>query len=143
MKKTLALVLALMMVLCLCACGDTAEETTAPAVEAAPAADAAAAPAADAAPAVDGAAEGEATGEMSGEPQAKELYSAAGYEKTFEGYKSYVSDAMSTDEGNPFLADELATVAAATEADYDATANPWAMQIEFGLILSYEDFLAA
>lgn len=139
MKKTLALVLALMMVLCLCACGDTAEETTAPA------SDAAAAPAADAAaaPAVDGAAEGEATGEMSGEPQAKELYSAAGYEKTFEGYKSYVSDAMSTDEGNPFLADELATVAAATEADYDATANPWAMQIEFGLILSYEDFLAA
>lgn len=137
MKKTLALVLALMMVLCLCACGDKAEETTAPAAEAAPAADAAAAPA------VDGAADGEGSGEMSGEPQAKELFSAAGYEKTFEGYKSYVSDAMSTDEGNPFLADELATVAAATEADYDATANPWAMQIEFGLILSYEDFLAA
>lgn len=133
MKKTLALILALMMVLCLCACGDKAEETTeAPAAPAAPAGEAPAAPA-----------EGEGSGEMSGEPQTKELFPADGYEKTFDGYKSYVSDALTNDGGSPFLEDELAAIAGTTEADFDPTANPWAMQVEFGLVLSYEDFLAA
>lgn len=130
MKKTLALILALMMVLCLCACGDKAEETTE--APAAPAGEAPAAPA-----------EGEGSGEMSGEPQTKELFPADGYEKTFEGYKSYVSDALTNDGGSPFLEDELAAIASTTEADFDPTANPWAMQVEFGLVLSYEDFLAA
>lgn len=133
MKKTLALILALMMVLCLCACGDKAEETTeAPAAPAAPAGEAPAAPA-----------EGEGSGEMSGEPQVKELFPADGYEKTFDGYKSYVSDALVNDGGSPFLEEELAAIAGTTEADFDPTANPWAMQVEFGLVLSYEDFLAA
>ena len=126
MKKTLALLLAVLMILCLCAaCGDKAEE----------AAPEAAAPAADAAPA-----EGEPSGEPTGEPQQKELFSADGYDKTFDGYKSYVADAMTADGGSPFLEDELAAVAAATEDTYDPTASPWAMSIEFGLILSYEDF---
>ena len=133
MKKTLALLLAVMMLVCLCAaCGDKAEttETTT-----------AAAPAEGEAPAV--AADGEASADMSGEPQTKDLFPADGYEKTFDGYNSYVSDALKNDGGSPFLEDELAAIDATTEADYDPTANPWAMQIEFGLILSYEDFLAA
>ena len=125
MKKTLALLLAVLMILCLCAaCGDKAEE----------AAPEAAAPAA-AAPA-----EGEPSGEPSGEPQQKELFPADGYDKTFDGYKAYVTDAMTNDGGSPFLEQELADVAAATEETYDPTASPWAMSIEFGLILSYEDF---
>ncbi len=131
MKKTLALLLAVMMVLCLCAaCGDKAEE----------AAPEAAAPAADAAPAAP--AEGDPTGEPpTGEPQQKELFPADGYDKTFVGYKAYVTDAMTNDGGSPFLEQELADVAAATEETYDPTASPWAMSIEFGLILSYEDFV--
>ncbi len=131
MKKTLALILAVMMVVCLCAaCGDKAE-TEAPAADA-PAAEAPAAPA-----------EGEGSGEMSGEPQTRDLFPADGYEKTFDGYKAYVSDALKNDGGSPFLEDELKAIADTTEADFDPTANPWAMQVEFGLVLSYEDFLAA
>ena len=144
MKKFLALLLAMMMVLALCACGsEEAAETAAPA-----AAGDAAAPAGEAAPegeeppeAPEG--EGEASGDASGEAQTKELFSADGYDKTFDGYKAYVTDAMSQDESNPFLADELATIAETTEDTFDPTGNPWAMQVEFGLILSYEDFLAA
>lgn len=139
MKKTLALLLAVMMLVCLCAaCGDKAETADETATTAA----APAAPAAEGeTPAV--AADGEASADMSGEPQTKDLFPADGYDKTFDGYKSYVSDALKNDGGSPFLEDELAAIDATTEADYDPTANPWAMQIEFGLILSYEDFLAA
>ena len=134
MKKTLALLLAVMMLVCLCAaCGDKAETTETTTT--------AAAPAEGETPAV--AADGEASADMSGEPQTKDLFPADGYDKTFDGYKSYVSDALKSDGGSPFLEDELAAIDATTETDYDPTANPWAMQIEFGLILSYEDFLAA
>ncbi len=143
MKKTLALLLAVMMLVCLCAaCGDKAETTDETATTAAAPAEAPAAPAAEGeTPAV--AADGEASADMSGEPQTKDLFPADGYDKTFDGYKSYVSDALKSDGGSPFLEDELAAIDAATETDYDPTSNPWAMQIEFGLILSYEDFLAA
>ncbi len=78
MKKFLALALALMMVLALCACGSSSEEAAAPAAEApaeapaaapaAPAAEAPAAPAAEAPAAPEAPAEGDASGEPTGNP---------------------------------------------------------------------------
>lgn len=141
MKKILAIVLAAMMALTLCACGDSAEDT---AEAAAPAADTAAAPEAPAAEAPEApageAVEGEDTGEASQE-QSFELFPSDGYEKTFDGYIEWVRAALQSQEGNPNLESDLASLDEVTEDTYDPSAMPFAMQIQFGLITSYEDFL--
>jgi hypothetical protein len=147
MKKILALLLATMMVFALCACGgsdDAAETTTETAVEAAaePAAEAAA-PADDAAapeaPAGE-AVEGDGSGESSQE-QALELFDSTGYDKTFEGYIQWVRDALQSQDGNPNLESDLETLDTVTEDTYDPDSMPFSMQIQFGLITSYEDFI--
>jgi len=124
MKKIFALVLAMMMVLALCACGAKEE---APA-EAAPAAAPAAAP-------VD-AVEGEPS---SGEPQSFELFDASGYDKTFDGYKQYLVDAINSTDGPPDIkAMDIATIEALTEDTYADTAI--SMYLEFGLVMTWADF---
>ena len=120
MKKILALLLAMMMVLALCACG-AKEEAPAEAPAAAPAAAPAEAP-------VD-AVEGEPS---SGEPQSFELFDASGYDKTFDGYKQYLIDAINSTGGPPdILAGDVATIEALTEDTYADTAI--SMYLEFGL----------
>lgn len=139
MKKTLALLLALVMVLALCACGSK-EET--PAAEAAAPAAEAAAPAAEAAapaePAVAGV-EGEASGEGTGEPQSFELFDASGYDKTFDGYKQYLIDAINATGGPAdILAGDIANIEAMTEDTYaDTTIS---MYLEFGLVVTWPEF---
>jgi uncharacterized lipoprotein NlpE involved in copper resistance len=150
MKKILALLLAMMMVFALCACGGSddaaeTETTTEAAVEAAaePAAEAAEAaePAAEAAEAPAGeAVEGDGSGESSQE-QTLELFDSTGYDKTFEGYIQWVRDALQSQDGNPNLESDLATLDTVTEDTYDPDSMPFSMQIQFGLITSYEDFI--
>lgn len=128
MKKTLALLLAMVMILALCAACGSKDEAPA-AEEAAPAAEEAAAPA-----------EGipEASEEPTGEPVA-ELYPADGYDKTFEGYKAYAIDALKQDEHAPaeIVETTIETINAAEEGSDDA----FAMLINQGLILSYDEFV--
>lgn len=131
MKKTLALLLAMMMVLALCAgCG--AKEEAAPAAEApaaeAPAAEAPAAPAA----------EGEPSEEPTGEPVA-ELFPADGYNKDLDGYKAYASDALKQDEHAP--AEIVDTTIASIEAAADGNDDAFAMLVNQGLILPYDEFV--
>lgn len=134
MKKTLALLLAMMMVLALCAgCG--AKEEAAPAAEA-PAAEAPAAPAGEA-PAVPPA-EGEPSGEPTGEPVA-ELFPADGYNKDLDGYKAYASDALKQDEHAP--AEIVETTIASIEAATDGNDDAFAMLVNQGLILPYDEFV--
>ncbi len=143
MKKILALVLAMMMVFALCACGssdDAAADADTTADEAAAdAAQDAAAPA-DAGEAPVDEVEGGDTGEAS-EEQSFDQWPTDGYDKTFEGYIEYVTDAMNSQTGNPNLESELASLAEVTEDTYSADSQPFQMQIQFGLIISYEDFL--
>ncbi len=153
MKKILALLLAMMMVLALCACGEKEETTPAvedvAAVEEVPAAEDVAAvedaadtepaPAAAEAPAApEGDASGEPTGEPTGEPVA-ELFPADGYSKDLEGYKAYAADALKQDEHAP--ADIVETTVAAIEAAADGNDNTFAMLVNQGLILSYDEFV--
>lgn len=130
MKKILALALALMMMLALVACGGGEE-----AAPAAPAEAPAAAPA-EAAP--EAAAAGEPSEEPTGEPVA-ELFPADGYSKDFEGYKAYAIDALKSDEHAP--AEIVDMTVAAIEAAADETAADFAMLINQGRILSYEEFV--
>jgi hypothetical protein len=146
MKKILALLLAAMMVFALCACGgsdDTAETTatteTTTQAAAAPADDGAAVEAAPEAPAGE-AVEGDASGESSQE-QTLEMFDSTGYDKTFDGYIQWVRDALQSQDGNPNLESDLATLDTVTEDTYDPDSMPFSMQIQFGLISSYEDFL--
>lgn len=130
MKKTLALLLAMMMVLALCVgCGS--KEEAAPAAEA-PAAEAPAAPAgeAPAAPA--------AEGEPTGEPIA-ELFPADGYNKDLDGYKAYAADALKQDEHAP--AEIVETTVASIEAAADGNDDTFAMLVNQGLILPYDEFI--
>ena len=141
MKKTLALLLALVMVLALCAgCGDKGEAET-PAAEA-PAAEAhaAEAPAAEApaAEAPAGDASGEPSEEPTGEPVA-ELFPADGYNKDLEGYKAYAIDALKQDEHAP--AEIVETTITAIEAVTDGNDETFAMLVNQGLILSYDEFV--
>ena len=69
------------------------------------------------------------------------LYPMDGYAKTFAGYIDWVCDALASQPGNPNLEREIATVRATAEDAYDPEAMPFSMQIRFGLICSYEDFL--
>ena len=128
MKKILALILALMMVLALCACGAKEEAAEAPAVEAAAPAEGEAAP-------VD-AVEGEAS---TGEPQSFELFDASGYDKTFDGYKQYLIDAINSTGGPAdILAGDIANIEAMTEDTYaDTTIS---MYLEFGLVVTWPEF---
>ena len=64
-----------------------------------------------------------------------------GYPKTFDGYIDWVCAALESQTGNPNLESEIATVRATTEDAYNPDAMPFSMQIRFGLICSYEDFL--
>ena len=68
-------------------------------------------------------------------------YPMDGYAKTFAGYIDWVCDALASQPGNPNLEREIATVRATAEDAYDPGAMPFSMQIRFGLICSYEDFL--
>ena len=133
MKKLIALLLAVMMVLALCACGGSKDE--APAAEAAPAADAAPAAPADA-PAAP--AEGEPSEEPTGEPVA-ELFPADGYSKDLDGYKQYAIDALKSDEHAP--AEIVDSTVEAINAVTDGNDETFAMLINQGRILSYEDFI--
>jgi type IV secretory pathway VirB10-like protein len=154
MKKIFSLLLAMMMVFALCACGGSSDDaaetetTTEAAVEAAaePAAEAAAEAAAPAddtaapeAPAGE-AVEGDGSGESSQE-QTLELFDSTGYDKTFEGYIQWVRDALQSQDGNPNLESDLETLDTVTEDTYDPDSMPFSMQIQFGLITSYEDFI--
>lgn len=166
MKRTLILILVLLLTLILCACGsqNAPTETAAePASEAAPAAEVPAVPEAPAeAEPPQEAAETTPSGEPSEEPPAKpdgapsgeassapedvqvqdfSVFPMDGYPKTFEGYIDWVCAALESQPGNPNLESELATVRATTEDTYDPNAMPFSMQIRFGLICSYEDFL--
>lgn len=145
MKKTLALLLAMVMILALCAaCGSKDEapaaEEAAPAAEEAAPAEAAAEEAAAVAEEAAAPAEGipEASEEPTGEPVA-ELYPADGYDKTFEGYKAYAIDALKQDEHAPaeIVETTIETINAAEEGSDDA----FAMLINQGLILSYDEFV--
>jgi hypothetical protein len=147
MKKILALLLATMMVFALCACGgsddaaETETATTTTTEAAAEPAEAAAAPAEEAAEAPAGeAVEGDGSGESSQE-QTLELFDSTGYDKTFEGYIQWVRDALQSQDGNPNLESDLATLDTVTEDTYDPDSMPFSMQIQFGLITSYEDFI--
>lgn len=133
MKKLLSLLLALAMVLALCACG-AKEEAPAEAPAAAPAGAPAGAPA-EPAPV----AEGEASGEATGERQNFELFDASGYDKTFDGYKQYLIDAINSTGGPPdILANDIATIEALTEDSYADTAI--SMYLDFGLVVAWPDF---
>ena len=140
MKKLIALLLAMMMVFALCACGggDKAEEP-APAADAAPAAPDGAAPAG----APEGAVappEGEASEEPSGEPVA-ELYPTDGYEKSFEGYKEYVVDALESDEHAPPEIVDMTVAAIGELTEADADSDTFGMMINQGRIVSFDDFM--
>lgn len=116
MKKLVALLLAVMMVMALCACGDTAEETTAPAVEAAPAVEDA--PAVEAAPAA-------AAGDL-------------------EGYKAYASayaeaGAPSDDE----KAAATAAIAACTTVEEVEACTYLTPMFSNEIILTYDAWVAA
>lgn len=140
MKKITALFLTMLMVLSLCACGAKEEAPAEAAPAAAPeaAAPVEAAPAAPAAPA-----EGEASGEPSGEIPAPEFYEPTdAYAKDFNGYRQYVIDAFATDPGAP--ADLKEAYNASFEAMTEETMADTSVTnlIDLGLICSYEDFLA-
>lgn len=146
MKKILALLLAMMMVLALCACGEKEE---APAAEEVPAtedvaavedvADTETVPAAAEAPAApEGDASGEPSEEPTGEPVA-ELFPADGYSKDLEGYKAYAIDALKQDEHAP--AEIVETTVAGIEAVTDGNDDTFAMLVNQGLILSYDEFV--
>ncbi len=130
MKKIIALVLALMMVLALCACGSKEE---------APAEAPAAAPAGEAAAPVDGVG-GEASEEGSQE-QSFDLFPTDGYDKTFDGYKQWLTDAINSTDGPPDIkAQDLANIEAMTEAE-DTSATTMSMYIGWGLVTDYQTFL--
>ena len=136
MKRTIAILLLAVMALCLCvACGsknDTPAEAAAPAAEA-PAALAAA-------PAEEAPAQGDASGEPSGEIPAPDFYApTAAYAKDFEGYRQYVIDAFATDPGAP--ADRKESYNAEFKAMTDDQGTVVQALIDLGLICSYQDFL--
>lgn len=134
MKKIVALLLAMIMVFALCACGGSSNNEAAETETAAAAAPADAPQGAVAPP------EGEeGSGEPTGEPVA-ELYPADGYDKTLDGYKAYAADALRQDEHAPADIVEMTieTIQAATDGNDDA----FAMLINQGLILSYDEFIA-
>ena len=140
MKKTLALLLAMVMILALCAACGSKDEAPA-AEEAAPAAaEAAAEEAAAVAEEAAAPAEGvpEASEEPTGEPVA-ELYPADGYDKTLDGYKAYAIDALKQDEHAP--AEIVETTIETINAAEDGNDDAFAMLINQGLILSYDEFV--
>ena len=83
------------------------------------------------------------TGSSTGDVQSQSfsLYPMDGYPKTFEGYIDWVCAALESQTGNPNLARELETVRAITEDTYNPEAMPFSMQIRFGLICSYADYI--
>ena len=90
--------------------------------------------------------DGAPSGEASSAPedvqvQEFSVFPMDGYPKAFEGYIDWVCAALESQPGNPNLESELAAVRATTEETYDPNAMPFSMQIRFGLICSYEDFL--
>lgn len=129
----------------------TDEEIAAAEGEAADAGDASGEASGEVGAAVDTGASGEASGEVeavapedeeeASQEQTLELFSMDGYEKTFEGYIQWVRDALNSQTGNPNLESDLADLDEVTEDTYDPDSMPFQMQIQFGLILSYEDFL--
>ena len=155
MKRIIAFLFALMMIMALCACGAKEDASAAPEVLAEPpvvqeAPDAPEAPAAVAsdepAEAASGEPAGTASGEASSAPedvqvQDLNLFPMEGYDKTFAGYIEWVCAALASQAGNPNLESELAAVRAVTEDSYNPEAMPFSMQIRFGLITSYEDYL--
>ena len=141
MKKILALLLAVMMVLALCACGD-AEETPAPAEEAAPAVDAAPAVADAAAPAVEGAASGEPAveGAASGEPAAADT-AAAGDLEAYKAYcLVYVQAGAPTEEQR---ATAVAAIEACTTVEEVESSTYLYPMFSYEMIMTYADWVAA
>lgn len=145
MKKIIALLLAVMMLMSVCAaCGSkddsTAEAPAAPAADAA-AQDAAAPDAAAPAAPAEGDASGEPSGEASANPPTPDFYEPTdAYTKDFEGYRQYVIDAFATDPGAPEELKE--SYNAEFNAMTDDTGTTVQALIGLGLICSYEDFLA-
>lgn len=77
-----------------------------------------------------------------GEKQEFSLYPMEGYEKSFEGYKAWVCDAFRSNERITNLEEKIAAVQATTEETYDPEAMPFKIQIDFGLICSFDDYMA-
>ncbi|MCD8323318.1 MAG: hypothetical protein LUC89_10635 [Oscillospiraceae bacterium] len=129
----------------------TEEEVAAAEGETADAGDASGEASGEVGAAVETGASGEASGEVeavapedeeeASQEQTLELFSMDGYEKTFEGYIQWVRDALNSQTGNPNLESDLADLDEVTEDTYDPDSMPFQMQIQFGLIVSYEDFL--
>jgi len=83
------------------------------------------------------------TGSSTGDVQSQSfnLYPMDGYPKTFAGYINWVCAALESKPDNPNLERELETVRTTTEDSYNPDAMPFSMQIRFGLICSYADFV--
>ena len=83
------------------------------------------------------------TGSSTGDVQSQSfnLYPRDGYPKTFAGYIDWVCAALESKPDNPNLERELETVRTTTEDSYNPDAMPFSMQIRFGLICSYADFV--
>lgn len=140
MKRTIAITLLLVMALCLLAACSSKEETPAAAAPAAvPAAEAPAAPAAAAPAPAEGNASGEPSGEASAAPTPDFYVPTDAYAKDFEGYRQYVTDAFATDPGAPEELKESYNETFRTMTD-DTNTTVQAL-IGLGLICSYQDFL--
>ncbi len=140
MKRTIAITLLLVMALCLfAACGSKEEAPAAAAPAAAPAAEAPAAPAAAAPAPAEGNASGEPSGEASAAPTPDFYVPTDAYAKDFEGYRQYVTDAFATDPGAPEELKESYNETFRTMTD-DTNTTVQAL-IGLGLICSYQDFL--
>ncbi len=73
-----------------------------------------------------------------------ETLDATGYAADWEGYVAYCTDALTADSTNEEVAQMAITeISGMTEADYDESADPFAMLIEFGGLISLGDFLAS
>lgn len=151
MKRIITMSLALLLLLALCACGGNGAPTEAavePTTQAEPPADEQeTAPSGDPTQEPPAKPEESASGEASSdapenvEVQDFSVFPMDGYPKTFDGYIDWVCAALESQTGNPNLEREIATVRATAEDAYDPGAMPFSMQIRFGLICSYEDFL--